>query len=68
MVTLHKRHAIVTQAHLALADFMIKLIKKHDLTHAELNEILLSEALSWNKYAKRQERHPNDPDKKGDEA
>jgi hypothetical protein len=64
---LHKRHAIVTTAHLEHSDFMIKLVEKHDLTNTEINEILLGEALSWNKYAKRAERHPNDPDKKGDE-
>jgi hypothetical protein len=68
MVTLHKRYQIVTGAHLELTEFMLKLQEKNDLTYVELNEILLSEALSWNKYAKRQERHPNDPDKKGDEA
>lgn len=65
---IHPRYEIVRQAALDLGEALAPIIKKHHLTYVELNEILLSEALNWNKYAKRAERHPNDPSKKGDEA
>jgi hypothetical protein len=42
--------------------------EKHGLTQGESMKFLLGQALNMNKYAIRHERHPDDPDKKGDEA
>jgi len=65
---LHPRMFLVEQAKRDVGEALAPIIRKYHLTYVELNEILLCEALNWNKYAKRAERHPNDPDKKGDEA
>jgi hypothetical protein len=65
---IHPRLEIVTKAGRELSQAVPPIVKKYNLTYVELNEILLMEALNWNKYAKRAERHPNDPDKRGDEA
>lgn len=59
---------IVRDAYFDLATAISSIIKKHDLTHSEVTHILAEEILLWNKYAIRAERHPNDPDAKGDEA
>ncbi len=59
---------MVTRAHLDLATAMQKIIQERELTHAEVTSILAQELLAWNKYAIRAERHPDDPEKKGDEA
>lgn len=67
-ILIHQRSEIVTRAHTDLATAMVKIIEKRKLTHAEVTSILAQEILSWNKYAIRAERHPGDPDKKGDEA
>ena len=67
-ILLHERHETVTRAHTDLATAMVKIIQERKLTHAEVTSILAQEILSWNKYAIRAERHPGDPDKKGDEA
>jgi hypothetical protein len=64
---IHNRYFIVREAHLALSEATSNIIKRFGLTYAELNGILLEEAQGWNKYAVRLERHPNDPEKKGDE-
>ena len=65
---LHPRLELVDKASLELGKALTPIIKKYNLTYVEVNEILLTAALHWNKYAKRVERHPNDPDKKADEA
>ena len=44
-------------------------LKRHeDLTWLEAIGILLMKALEFKKYALRDERHPDNPEKKGDEA
>jgi hypothetical protein len=58
----------VQKAEIEMKDALIKIIKKHDLTAIEIVRILLFEAGSWSKYALRAERHPRNPNKKGDEA
>jgi hypothetical protein len=67
MVKVHERYFIVQNAKLKLSEFLISLIRQEKLTYAEVNHILLEEAMSWNKYAIREERHGDEP-KKGDEA
>lgn len=42
--------------------------EEHGFTQGESLRFLLEQAINTNKYAIRLERHPNDPDKKGDEA
>lgn len=42
--------------------------EKYGLTQGETMRFLLDQAMNMNKYLIRHERHPNDPDKKGDEA
>ena len=64
---MHKRTAIVSRAQGDLKNCVCGIVKKHGLTHGELTKILASELLDWNKYLIRGERHPGDPDKKGDE-
>ena len=67
-IKIHERYQKVRKAALDLSEKVSEVIKKHDLTYAELNGIILEQAQNWNKYAIRAERHPDDPDKKGDEA
>lgn len=64
---LHRRFDIVNDAELELSGFLIGWQKKHDLTYGELFKILSLQIANYAKYAIRGERHPDDPDKKGDE-
>lgn len=57
---------LVREAHVELESAVIEIVKRHGLTYAELNGILLECAQGWNKYAIREERHPGDPDQPGD--
>lgn len=65
---LHPRYFIVQKASSELTGFMLDLIEKHELTHGEIAKLLAEEILTWTKYEIRAERHPEDPEKKGDEA
>jgi hypothetical protein len=67
-VRLHPRRAIVSKARIEIGAAVNDAIGKHDLTYAELFGILAEVMQSWAKYAVRDERHPGDPDAKGDEA
>lgn len=64
---IHPRYFVVSKAGIELSEFLINLQQKHELTYGEtfklLGEIIQREA----KYAIREERHPDNPDKKGDE-
>ncbi len=54
---LHARHHIVTAAEIDIKTAVTEAIGRHkDITHAELQHIFLGIALSWNKYAIRDER------------
>lgn len=65
---LHQRTRQVTQAKIELSEFMRTLEQKFDLTFAEAAHLLAGQIEDTMKYAIRQERHPDDPNKKGDEA
>ena len=65
---IHPRTRIVERAELQLGDAVRAAVREHDLTTVELMQILASTQLRWLKYALRAERHPDDPDKGGDEA
>lgn len=47
---------------------LVAVEKTYELTPAETIKIMLEVAQDTNKYAIRLDRHPDDPDKKGDEA
>jgi hypothetical protein len=65
---LHKRTMPVQSAS---ADFRLSLIKfqqEHDLTDVEVAQMLTETLQSVLKYVLQRERHPDDPDRKADEA
>lgn len=64
----HPRSIIVQQAECDMREAFGKVVQKHDLTFAEIVQILAGDLLSWTKWAIRAERHPGDPDKPGDIA
>ena len=64
---LHPRVQIVQQAHNELDLAVIDMCKKYELTYAELFSVLNQIEVSWIKYAIRDERHPDDPEKRGGE-
>jgi hypothetical protein len=71
---LHPRVKMVKKAELKLLDIFIKGIeeidKSYDLTYGEylriITNVFSGELNMIAKYMIREERHPNDPDKKGD--
>lgn len=65
---LHRRTMPVQAAAAELKILHIKFQAEHDLTDIEMTGILIYAAADVNKYALRQERHPDDPDRKADEA
>jgi hypothetical protein len=67
-IRLHKRGDIVENARNELATFLLALERKHELTFGELFKILGNAIANLATYQIRAERHPDDPDKKGDEA
>jgi ribosome-associated translation inhibitor RaiA len=67
-LTIHPRHFKVREAKNKIELAILKLLEKHELTYGEINGIMLEIAQSLNKHAIRHERHPEDPEKKGDEA
>ncbi len=60
---MHKRTAIVVKAE----EGIIKELHKHDLTFGETIRILSGIMSTGAKYKIREERHPENPDKGGDE-
>lgn len=64
---LHPRTLVVNKAEVELGSLLIDWRKKYDLTLAEELGMLLDAARSLIKYAIRSERHPDDPDARGDE-
>jgi len=67
-VRIHPRTRIVQRAEQEIGEAVSTAVGQHDLTYVELTQILASAQLHWAKYALRSERHPDDPDKGGDEA
>lgn len=60
--------AIMAEAALEFSKSFTTIVKKYDLTYGEMFGILSDMMSTWSKYMRRGERHPNDPDKGGDEA
>lgn len=67
-IRMHERTMIVNQARTDLEGFLIDWEKKYELTYAEVFSILGDRIANIAKYAIRAERHPDDPEKRGDEA
>jgi len=67
-IKMHKRSQIVTKARHEFDQFVIDWVKRHDLTYGEMFSIFGHAIASEAKYMIRGERHPDDPDKGGDEA
>lgn len=65
---LHARTQIVEQARSEFVCFLRELQQKYELTFGEMYAILGNKIADLAKYQIRRERHPNDPDKKGDDA
>jgi hypothetical protein len=65
---LHERTQIVQVARDELGGFLIDLERKHNLTYAEMFSLLGGQISDLAKHAIRSERHPDDHNKKGDEA
>lgn len=65
---LHKRTIIVQRARNELAEFLLNLEEKHELTIGEILCLLSNEAAHFAVAQIREDRHPDDPDKKADEA
>lgn len=65
---IHKRTLIVEKAQSAFAMFLLELEQKHALTYGEMFSMFGNAIANLAKYQIRGERHPDDPDKKGDDA
>lgn len=65
---IHERTLIVQKASIEFGSALGAIIEKHDLTFGEIFAILSDEMRTWAKYAIRGERHPEDPEKRGDET
>lgn len=63
MPKLHPREEIVRAAQSDLLEFMLKWSRAHDLTAIEETQLLLSQVDMTLKYALREERHPDEPDR-----
>lgn len=65
---LHPRTLPVQGAEARIKLALLELQQEHDLTDVEMLQILHLAQLSILKYMLRAERHPDDPDRKADEA
>lgn len=64
---LHERYFIVEKARNQIRLAVLEAMKECELTYAEVFAILSEELATKAKYCLRAERHPEDPDKGGDE-
>lgn len=67
-IRLHPRFQPVAEATRAIGVAVAEAVEKYELTYGEIFSILSQAMAAWAKYAIRQERHPDEPGKKGDEA
>ncbi len=64
---IHERYFTSKEADLKFQEFMLILEREYGLTYGELFQILSSYISNLSKYLIREERHPEDVTKKGDE-
>lgn len=67
-IPIHPRLPIVRAASLELEQALWGVMSKHDLTYIEALTIVNETTKSVLRSALRQERHPDDPDKRSDEV
>lgn len=67
-MSLHPRYFNVNEAKYKVLEAILKIEQEYELTYGEIFGILGDTVSDYAKYAIRDERHPNDPGKKGDEA
>lgn len=65
---LHPRSSTVQEARLKFDSFMFDLERRHELTFGELFSMLGIKIADLAKYQIQHERHPDAPNKNGDEA
>lgn len=65
---LHERTMPVARARAEICLALIRLQEEHDLTDIEMLQAIGEAQALILKYMLRAERHPNDPEAKGDEA
>lgn len=65
---LHERYETVEQAKYEISGEFWKLAAAHELTYPEAVKIIAYLLETAAKYMIRHERHPDDPERKGDEA
>lgn len=65
---LHERTLLVQKASLEFSELTLDLIERHGLTYGEIVGLLADQLGRMAKMMRREERHPDDPDKRGDEA
>lgn len=65
---LHPRYQKVDQGRMLIGEAIVAAYEKHDLTLGEMTMALSEELATCAKHIIRHERHPGNPNKKGDEA
>lgn len=67
-IQLHKRTMLCQKAGNELSSLITTWLQKHDLTYLEAIRCIQEVQFRWINYALRAERHPDDPERKADEA
>jgi hypothetical protein len=67
-IRIHERTQTVQRAGIEMAIACSEIWQKHDLTTAEYVHCLAQLPAQTTKYLLREERHPDDPEKRADEA
>ena len=67
-IKLHPRMGMISTAEAKLKIVFFDELKKHNLTYIEAMQAAVGIQTSLLRYALRAERHPEDPEKKADEA
>lgn len=65
---LHPRYAVAKAAGDDIGDAIDAAVAAHDITYAEVLVILAEQQRKWATFALRAERHPDNPERKADEA
>lgn len=68
MPRLHERTRIVQQASTKITKAIVDVVNADDLSYMEVLSILGEEIQRWTRHGLRQERHPENPGKRADEA
>lgn len=64
---LHERTRIVEKAGARIRQVVADALKPDELTYIEFIQVMNEIQASWLRYALREERHPDDPEKRADE-